>query len=66
MESDKISIGSKKQLAVELSKLRQIEGVDRGLEQYQTDSELASDMLWNISMLEDILESTTGWLKENG
>lgn len=48
------TINSKKQLAVELSKLKQIEGVDRGLEQYQTDSELAADILWNALMLDDI------------
>jgi len=47
-------INSKKQLAIRLSKLTQIEGVDRGLEQYQTDSELAADILWNAHMFGDI------------
>lgn len=50
----KKGIRSKKQLAVGLSKLIQIKGVDRGLEQYQTDSELAADLLWNVFMLGDI------------
>lgn len=47
-------VNSKKQLAIRLSKLTQIEGVNRGLEQYQTDSELAADVLWNAYMLGDI------------
>jgi len=47
-------IGSKKQLAIGLSRLTKIEGVDRGLEQYQTDSELAAEVLWNAHMLKDV------------
>lgn len=47
-------IRSKKELAVKLSKLKQIITVDRKLEQYQTDSELAADMLWNAYMEGDI------------
>lgn len=47
-------ISSKKQLAIELSKLKKIEGINRGLEQYQTDPEIAADLLWNAYMLGDI------------
>jgi putative methylase len=45
---------SKRQLAVLLSKLKQIISVDRGLEQYQTDSEMAADIIWNAYMMGDI------------
>ena len=52
MEED--SIRSKQELAIALSKLKQITTVDRGLEQYQTDSELAAEIVWNAFMHEDI------------
>jgi len=47
-------VSSKKQLAVILSKLKLIKGVDRGLEQYQTESELAADIIWNANLVDDI------------
>jgi putative methylase len=48
---------SKKQLAVTLSMLNKIESINRGLEQYQTDSELAADIIWNAFMNQDIDKS---------
>jgi putative methylase len=48
---------SKKELAVTLSKLNNIINVDRKLEQYQTESELAADIIWNAYLQGDIEES---------
>ncbi|MCB9359540.1 50S ribosomal protein L11 methyltransferase [Candidatus Woesearchaeota archaeon] len=45
---------SKKSLAVELSKLKQIESTNLKLEQYQTDSELGAGILWQAYMNGDI------------
>lgn len=45
---------NKKQLAVKLSKLKQIEKPIISLEQYQTESEIAADVLWFAYMNNDI------------
>jgi putative methylase len=45
---------SKKQLAVFLSRLKKIENINRGLEQYQTESELAAEIIWDAFMQRDI------------
>ncbi len=45
---------NKKQLAIKLSKLKQIEKPIVSLEQYQTESEIAAEALWFAYMNEDI------------
>jgi putative methylase len=45
---------TRKQLAITLSKLKDFENPDPGKEQYITDSEVASQVLWNAYMLGDI------------
>src|SRR3989338_9005081 len=47
-------IGSKKQLAVLLSKLKGFEGPKVRAEQYTTDPEIAAEVLWVAFMNEDI------------
>jgi len=47
-------IGSKKQLAVLLSKLKGFEGPKVRAEQYTTDPEIAAEVLWAAFMNEDI------------
>lgn len=49
---------SKKSIAIELSKLKVFENPKEKEEQYSTDSELASELLWNAFMLGDIKEKT--------
>ena len=49
---------TKKDLAVELSKLLVFDDADQNLEQYSTDSEVAADMIWNASMLDWIKDKT--------
>ena len=44
----------KKQLAINLSKLDVLEKPNIKLEQYQTEGELASDILWKALINEDI------------
>ena len=44
----------KKQLAIQLSKLKVLEEFDVSLEQYQIDSNLASELLWGAFMNGDI------------
>lgn len=43
---------NRKELAIALSKLKTFESVNANLEQYPTNSEIASDFLWNIHMSE--------------
>jgi len=45
---------NKKELALRLSKLKRLEKYDLELEQYQTESELAADLLWNINLQDSI------------
>jgi putative methylase len=45
---------SKKQLSIVLSELKPFSNADPSLEQYSTDSELASGMLWQAKMQGDI------------
>lgn len=45
---------NKKKLAVQLSKLKQIENPNVSLEQYQTESEIAAEVLWFAYMNQDI------------
>ena len=45
---------NKKQLAIELSKLKKVEKTNPDLEQYPTDSELAASLLWTAFMNGDI------------
>lgn len=45
---------NKKQVAIQLSKLKQIEKPIVSLEQYQTESEIAAEALWFAYMNEDI------------
>jgi putative methylase len=47
-------IESKKRLAIELSKLEQIKGINLKSEQYQTESELGAEIVWNAYMIGDI------------
>ena len=44
---------NKKSLAVQLSKLISISSNNPSLEQYQTDSEIAAEILWNVFMNND-------------
>ncbi|MEK6869121.1 MAG: METTL5 family protein [Nanoarchaeota archaeon] len=52
--SEGSQIGSKKQLAVLLSKLRGFEGPKVRVEQYTTDPEVAAEVLWTAFMKGDI------------
>lgn len=45
---------NKKQLAIHLSKLKQISNPNVSLEQYQTESEIAAEVLWFAFMNKDI------------
>lgn len=45
---------NKKELAITLSKLEVLKDFDVNLEQYQTEGELASDILWKANINEDI------------
>jgi len=45
---------NKKELALRLSKLKRLERYNLELEQYQTESELAADLLWNINLQDSI------------
>lgn len=45
---------TKKKLAITLSRLKQFEEPDAGIEQYPTDSEFAAEILWNAHLLGDI------------
>ena len=45
---------NKKQLAIQLSKLKQIKNTNVNLEQYQTESEIAAEIIWSAFMNEDI------------
>ncbi|MBS3167780.1 methyltransferase [Candidatus Woesearchaeota archaeon] len=45
---------NKKQLAIKLSKLKGLEVLNPNLEQYQTNSEFASELLWLVYQNEDI------------
>jgi len=45
---------NKKELALRLSKLKRLENYNLELEQYQTESELAADLLWNINLQDPI------------
>src|SRR3989338_9917662 len=45
---------NKKELALRLSKLKRLENYNLELEQYQTESELAADLLWNINLQDSI------------
>ena len=45
---------TKRKLAIELSRLEDVENPKLELEQYTTDSELASELLWNAYMLGDV------------
>lgn len=45
---------NKKQLAVQLSKLQQIKNPNVSLEQYQTESEIAAEVLWSAYMNNDV------------
>lgn len=47
-------IGSKSQLAVELSRLKKVENADVRLEQYPTDSEIAAEITWFASLRREI------------
>ncbi len=47
-------IMNKKQLAIKLSKLKSLNKLDINLEQYQIDSNLASDILWIACQNQDI------------
>ena len=46
---------SKSKLAIILSKLKLFSNANIGLEQYPTDSEIASDLLWNAYMNNEII-----------
>jgi putative methylase len=48
------------QLAITLSKLRDFDEPDPSREQYMTDSEVASQMLWNAFMLCDVKDKIVG------
>ncbi len=48
------SIGSKKALAVLLSRLEGFKGPKVSVEQYATDAEVAAEVLWNVFMKGDI------------
>lgn len=50
-------IKSLKSLGCILSKLDHIKGVNRGLEQYQTPSEVASEIIWNAMLNRDITDN---------
>ena len=45
---------NKKELALRLPKLKRLERYNLELEQYQTESELAADLLWNINLQDPI------------
>ena len=45
---------NKKELALRLSKLKRLDKYNLELEQYQTESELAADLLWNINLQDSI------------
>jgi putative methylase len=47
---------NKKNLAIQLSKLKQLEKFDVSLEQYPIDSNLASEILWNALQNNDLSE----------
>ncbi len=47
-------IGSKKELAIALSKLQVFENPKVNLEQYPTDGEIAADILWQMMMRNEI------------
>ena len=49
---------TKKQLAIQLSKLRVFEKPKLNMEQYPTDSEVAADILWDALMKGDIANKT--------
>ncbi|MFH1210027.1 MAG: methyltransferase [archaeon] len=51
---------NKKELAVRISKLKKIEDLDIKLEQYNLDSEIASQILWNMHMNNDIKDKVIG------
>jgi putative methylase len=51
-------INSKSSLAITLSKLKGFEEPKARLEQYNTDSEIAAEVLWNAYMSGDIAEKT--------
>jgi len=44
----------KRELAIELSNLKKITNYDAKLEQYQTESEIAADILWNAYLSGDV------------
>ena len=47
-------MNSKKQLEVRLSKLKQLSSPKASLEQYQTSSDIAAEVLWTAYMNNDI------------
>jgi putative methylase len=49
---------TKKQLAIQLSKLRVFEKPKLSMEQYPTDSEIAADILWDAFMKGDLANKT--------
>lgn len=49
---------TKKQLAIQLSKLRVFEKPKLSMEQYPTDSEIAADILWDALMKGDVANKT--------
>jgi putative methylase len=51
-------VGSKKELAILLSKLKVFEKPKVKLEQYPTDSEVAADLLWRMIMSEELQGKT--------
>lgn len=50
-------IRSLKSLGCALSKLKPIKGVNRGLEQYQTPSEIASEIIWSAMLKNDVTDN---------
>jgi len=53
-----MSIRSKKDLEVELSKLKGFDKPSFELEQYQTPSSIAAEWIWNMAMLSDVAGKT--------
>jgi len=53
-----IEVLSKKQLAVALSRLKGFEKPDFKLEQYQTESEIGAEIIWNIACRREIQGKT--------
>lgn len=51
---------NKKELAIKISKLKKLEDLDIRLEQYNLDSEIASEIVWNMHMNNDIKDKVIG------